>query len=194
MKNIVLILSLVSLLTSCQDKKSIEENNLIEIQAQSKEYLKNRIDFFQDATPKYFSAQTISGKKFSSEDFKGKNLVIFIYDETFLKKRETSSYDMQDDFNTLYVNYKDNVNFIGILQGFLESEQDLEHILKDVHFKFDQIDNTESYNKEKKIKYNIFCTPAKILIDVCGKINISSCGGAVNDELIRKLDSIKIST
>lgn len=96
-----------------------------------------------------------------------------------------------DDFNSLFTGYKDHVGFIGILEGLEENNKELQQILKDTNFQFDQIDNTKSPNKQEQLKYNIYCTPAKILINSNGKVIHLSCGGATDEELIRKLDSIK---
>ncbi|AZB17346.1 AhpC/TSA family protein [Chryseobacterium indologenes] len=189
MKKILLFLSFSLLAISCHNKK--EESSANKIDAMRKEWLKNRLDFFSGATPAYFSAKTIDGKTFNSKDFKGKNLMIFIYSKTFLKKDPQASYNMPDDCNGLYTSYKDNVGFIGILEGMIDREKDLQPILKDDLFEFDQIDNTKSPHKQEHLKYNIYCTPAKILIDSRGKVIHSSCGGAADEELIRKLDSIK---
>ena len=64
---------------SCQDKKEQQqENNLKNLQEEAKELKKNQIDFFMDAIPKYFSATTVDGKLFNSQDFKNKNLVVFM--------------------------------------------------------------------------------------------------------------------
>ena len=190
MKKLLLLLTILPLI-SCQNKKENQENSLKDLQKEAQEYMKNRIDFFIDAKPKYFTAKTLNGKLFNSQDYTGKNLIIFIYSDKLIQKDEQSSYDLQDDFNDLYKNYNGKVNFIGILEGFVETDKNLEHILKDIHLPFEQIDNTQSYNKENQINYNIYCTPAKILIDINGKVIVSSCGGAVNNELIKKLDSIK---
>lgn len=37
----------------------------------------------------------------------------------------------------------------------------------------------------------MYCSPAKILIDIHGKVIHSSCGGKNSSEITRKLDSIQ---
>lgn len=189
MKKILFFLTL-SLLTDCQSKKE-ESSTAEDLKEMRKEWMKNRLDLFLGATPHYFSAKTIGGHSFHSKDYSGKNLMIFIYSKTFLKKDPQASYNMVDDFNGLFTDYKDHVGFIGILEGLEENNKELQQILKDTNFQFDQIDNTKSPNKQEQLKYNIYCTPAKILINSKGKVIHSSCGGATDEELIRKLDSIK---
>ncbi|MEY8761945.1 peroxiredoxin family protein [Chryseobacterium tongliaoense] len=188
MKKISALLIILSIL-SCESKKEKKEKFLKDFQEQAKEMRKNQIDLFLNATPGYFSAKTIQGKTFNSQDYKGKNLVIFIYDKSYLKKSE--SYDMAEEYNTLYNEFKNNAEFIGIIEGFIENEKELKDYLSHSTVLFDQIDNTKSYDKSEKLNYNIFCSPAKILIDVNGKVIHSSCGGGNSTEITQKLDSIK---
>lgn len=188
MKKFPVLLIILSLL-SCESKKEREEKFLKDFQEQAKEMKKNQIDLFLNATPRYFSAKTIQGKAFNSKDYQGKNLVIFIYDKSYLKKSE--SYDMAEEYNTLYNEFKNNAEFIGIIEGFIENEKELKGYLSHSTVLFDQIDNTKSYDKSEKLNYNIFCSPAKILIDVNGKVIHSSCGGGNSIEITQKLDSIK---
>jgi peroxiredoxin len=150
---------------------------------------KNQIDFFLNAKPKYFSAKTIKGSVFNSQNYKGKNLVVFIYDKSYLKKSD--SYDMAEEFNALYKEYQNDVSFIGIVEGFVENEKELKDYLSHSNVLFEQIDNTKSYDKSEKLNYNIFCSPAKILIDINGKVIHSSCGGGNNTIIAQKLDSIR---
>lgn len=189
MKKLLLFLC-IALLSACQSKKE-ESTNAEGLKKMREEWLKNRLDFFQAAKPQYFSAKTINGQPFNSKDYQGKNLLIFIYSKTFLKKDPNASYNMVDDFNGIYTHYKDNVGVIGILEGLVETDKELQQIFHDASFTFEQIDNTQSPSKQEQLKYNIYCTPAKILIDSNGKVIHSSCGGATDEELIRKLDSIK---
>ncbi|CAH0272741.1 peroxiredoxin family protein [Chryseobacterium sp. Bi04] len=189
MKKLLLFLSVI-LLSACQSKKE-ESTNTEDLQKMREEWIKNRLDFFQAAQPKYFSAKTINGHSFNSKDYQGKNLLIFIYSKTFLKKDPQASYNMVDDFNGIHARYKDHVGVIGIVEGLVDTDKELQQIFHDAHFPFEQIDNTQSPGKPEQLKYNIYCTPAKILINSNGKVIHSSCGGATDEELIRKLDSIK---
>ncbi|GAA5097381.1 hypothetical protein GCM10023210_32410 [Chryseobacterium ginsengisoli] len=177
---------------SCESKEEKKEKFLKDFQEQAKEMKKNQIDLFLNAKPKYFSAKTISGTTFNSQNYKGKNLVIFIYDKSYLKKSE--SYYMAEEFNTLYKEFKNNAYFIGIIEGFIKNEKELKDYLNQSNILFEQIDNTKSYDKSEKLNYDIFCSPAKILIDINGKVIHSSCGGGNNIEISRKLDSIKVAS
>ncbi|SDQ80312.1 Alkyl hydroperoxide reductase subunit AhpC (peroxiredoxin) [Chryseobacterium soldanellicola] len=191
MKKISSLFIILSIL-SCESKEQKKEKFLKDIQEQAKEMKKNQIDLFLDAKPKYFSAKTINGTTFNSQNYKGKNLVIFIYDKSYLKKSDT--YDMPEEFNSLYKEFKNNVGFIGIVEGFIENEKELKDHLNQSNILFEQIDNTKSYDKSEKLNYNIFCSPAKILIDINGKVIHSSCGGGNTTEISRKLDSIKVAS
>jgi peroxiredoxin len=191
MKKILSLFIILSIL-SCESKEEKKEKFLKDIQEQAKEMKKNQIDLFLHAKPKYFSAKTINGAIFNSQNYKGKNLVIFIYDKSYLKKSDT--YDMPEEFNSLYKEFKNNVDFIGIVEGFIENEKELKDYLNQSNILFEQIDNTKSYDKSEKLNYNIFCSPAKILIDINGKVIHSSCGGGNSTEITRKLDSIKVAS
>jgi hypothetical protein len=188
MKYILALLMILSVL-SCESEKEKKERILKEFQKEAKELKKNQIDFFLHAKPKYFSAKTINGTVFNSQNYKGKNLVIFVYDKSYLKKSAT--YDMPEEFNALYKEFKNDAYFIGIVEGFIENEKELKDYLSQSNVLFEQIDNTKSYNKSEKLNYNIFCSPAKILIDINGKVIHSSCGGGNNTIIEQKLDSIR---
>ncbi|GAA4149876.1 hypothetical protein GCM10022217_02320 [Chryseobacterium ginsenosidimutans] len=191
MKKILSLFIILSIL-SCESKEEKKEKFLKDLQEQAKEMKKNQIDLFLHAKPKYFSAKTINGTTFNSQNYKGKNLVIFIYDKSYLKKSDT--YDMPEEFNNLYKEFKNNANFIGIVEGFIENEKELKDDLNQSNILFEQIDNTKSYDKSEKLNYNTFCSPAKILIDINGKVIHSSCGGGNSTEITRKLDSIKVAS
>jgi peroxiredoxin len=188
MKKILALFVILSVL-SCESEKEKKERIFKEFQKEAKELKKNQIDFFLNAKPKYFSAKTIKGSVFNSQNYKGKNLVVFIYDKSYLKKSD--SYDMAEEFNALYKEYQNDVSFIGIVEGFVENEKELKDYLSHSNVLFEQIDNTKSYDKSEKLNYNIFCSPAKILIDINGKVIHSSCGGGNNTIIAQKLDSIK---
>jgi peroxiredoxin len=191
MKKILSLFIILSIL-SCESKEEKKEKFLKDFQEQAKEMKKNQIDLCLHAKPKYFSAKTINGTTFNSQNYKGKNLVIFIYDKSYLKKSDT--YDMPEEFNALYKEFKNNADFIGIVEGFIESEKELKDFLNQSNILFEQIDNTKSYDKSEKLNYNIFCSPAKILIDINGKVIHSSCGGGNSAEITQKLDSIKVAS
>lgn len=185
----ILLLFILPFMISCENKKTQDDKDLkTDLQAMSAEFNKNKIDLHLNATPKYFSAQTISGKLFNSEDYKGKDLVIFVYDKSYLKKSDT--YDMAAELNEIYNSYKDKVQFIGIIEGFSDNDAELQDYIKNSTIAFDQIDNTISQNKEEKVIHNISCEPAKILIDKSGKVIASSCGGKSSVELLNQLEKL----
>ncbi|WP_313385797.1 AhpC/TSA family protein [Chishuiella sp.] len=189
MRKLLLLVVILLFISSCKDKKNQQENSLKELQKQALELRKNQIDFFINATPKYFTAKTLNGKLFNSQDYKNKNLVILIYDKSYLRKSE--SYDMTKELNDIYNSYKNKIKFIGIIEGYVENQNELDEYLKNSGIIFEQIDNTKSQNKPQVLDYNIFCNPAKILINSNGKVIHSSCGGGESRELIQKLDIIK---
>jgi len=184
--NKILLTILSFCILSCSwnsgNKKEKTNNNLYENQTM------NKLDFFLDAQPEHFLAITISGKQFNSKDFIGQNLVVFIYSKNYLKSSET--YNMPKELNEIYDTYKDKVSFVGIIEGFVENDKELNDYLNNSHILFEQIDNTISYEKTKNLTYNIFCTPAKILINKDGKVIHSSCGGGENTEFISRLNEI----
>ncbi|WP_017496454.1 hypothetical protein [Flavobacterium sp. WG21] len=191
MNRILALLAILPFLISCQNKKEQEENNLKELQKQAQELRKNQIDFFMNATPKHFSAKTLSGKLFNSQYFKNKNLVVFIYDKSYLKMSDT--YDMTKELNEIYKAYKSKIEFVGIIEGYVENQNELNEYLKNSKILFEQIDNTKSKNKPEILNYNMYCSPAKILINSNGKVIHSFCGGGNSYELIQKLERIKNS-
>lgn len=188
MKNIVAV-SVILLMLSCESKEAKKERIFKEFQEEAKAMKKNQIDLFVGAKPIPFSAKTISRTSFNSRDYQGKNLVIFIYDKSYLKKSE--SYDMTEEFNALYNKYNKEAHFIGIVEGFVENEKEFKDYLAHSNVLFEQIDNTKSYNKSEKLNYNVFCNPAKVLIGIDGKVLHSSCGGGNISAIAQKLDSIK---
>lgn len=185
----LLLLFILPIMISCENKKTQDDKDLkTDLQVMSEEFNKNKIDLTLNAIPKYFSAQTVGGKPFNSEDYKGKDLVIFIYDKSYLKKSDT--YDMAAELNEIYNSHKDKVRFIGIIEGFVDNDAELQDYIKSSKLEFDQIDNTVSTDKEEKLIHNISCTPAKILIDKTGKVIASSCGGKSSVELLSKLEKL----
>lgn len=189
MKKLLLLFTVLSLFACKEKKEATTTENINKIR---EEWKKNRLDLFIGATPQSFSAKTMSGHQFNSTDYKGKNLLIFIYSKKSLERNPNLSYNMTDDLNRLFSEYKDQAGFIGILEGLEDDKTAYEKALKDAgNIQFEQIDNTKSPQRQEQIKYNTFCTPARILINSNGKVIHSNCGGATDQELIRKLDSIK---
>jgi len=188
MKHILALLIILSV-SSCESKEQKRERILKEFEKEAKTLRNNQIDFSFNARPRYFSAKTMNGTVFNSQNYKDKNLVVFIYDKSYLKKSE--SYDMAEELNALYTKYKNDAYFIGIVEGFIEDEKELQDYLSHSHVLFEQIDNTKSYNKSEKLNYNLVCSPAKVLIDTNGKVIHSSCGGGNNLVIEQKLDSIR---
>ncbi|WP_449386852.1 TlpA family protein disulfide reductase [Chryseobacterium lineare] len=150
------------------------------------------IDFNIGSSPKYFSAKTIDGSIFNSEVNKGKYWVIFVYQIDDLKNSE--NYDMVAELNETYQRFGNKFQMIGIAEGFSENEQETQKLFKESKLRFKQIDNTEGVNKEIKLKENVVCTPAKILIGPDGKVILNGCGGktkSLDDELERLIKQNK---
>lgn len=166
-----------------KDKKVREQQKIV------REIKKEDLNFSLNAKPEYFSARTINGKLFNSADYKGKTIVIFIYDKSYLVKSGT--YDMSEEFNGIYNTYKDKAKFIGIIEGFNDSKAEFDKNLKNSKIAFDQIDNTISENTEDKLHYNLSCSPAKVIIDKTGKVILSTCGGKNDTELVDKLKNLE---
>lgn len=148
---------------------------------------KANVDLLMGSTPEEFSAKTTDGKTFISKTNKGKFWVIFMYENSYLTKSE--SYDMMAELNETHKLFGDKIEMIGIANGFSDDEAALQKQFKAAKFSFPQIDNTEGPNKEKQLNDNVFCTPAKILIDPNGKVIYNGCGGH-SDALNLKLDSL----
>lgn len=182
---IYIILLSTILLFSCKEKKEDNKGFLNQFPIENP----NKLKLFLDEVPKKFQAKTIDGKLFDSSDNDGKYWVIFIYDKNYLQKSE--SYDMPTELNQTYDSYKDKVAFIGIIEGLIDSEDELQQLLNKSNIKFMQIDNTKAWNfkKEEVLNYNIYCSPAKIIINPDGKVIYSACGGHT-ETVHYKLDSI----
>lgn len=148
---------------------------------------KASIDLLMGSTPKEFSAKTTDGNLFVSKANKGKFWVIFMYENSYLTKSD--SYDLVAELNETHKLFDHKIEMIGIANGFSDDEAVLQKQFKAAKFNFPQIDNTEGPNKEKQLNDNVFCTPAKILIDPNGKVIYNGCGGHSNT-LNLKLDSL----
>lgn len=150
-------------------------------------YNKSKIDLLMGATPDEFSAKTTDGTAFNSKDYKGKYWVLFVYDNGSLTKSE--SYDMAAELNKTHQLFGDKIPMIGLVNGFSDDEPALQKLFAEAKISFKQIDNTEGPNKEKPVNDNVFCTPAKILINPNGKVVYNGCGGKT-DTFDYKLDSL----
>ncbi len=179
------LLLLTLLLFSCKEKEKDEEDFLKQFPIENP----NKIKLFLNEVPKKFQAKTLDGSIFDSKENDGKYWVIFIYDKDYLQKSE--SYDMPTELNQTYNLYKDKVAFIGIIEGLIDSEEKLQQLLKNNDIKFKQIDNTRAWNfkKEEVLNYNIYFSPAKIIINPEGKVIYNACGGHT-ETINYKLDSI----
>jgi len=187
MKKITLLLfASILFFLSCngQDKKE-----------RSKQFIaanKADIDFNIGSRPKYFSVKTIDGSTFNSKAHEGKYWIVFVYQIDDLKKSE--NYDMVAELNETYQRFGNKFPMIGIAEGFSEDEQETQKLFKESKLQFKQIDNTEGVNKEIKLKENVVCTPAKILIGPDGKVILNGCGGktkSLDDELERLIKQNK---
>ncbi|WP_051941923.1 peroxiredoxin family protein [Maribacter forsetii] len=174
---ILVIVCIAFICFSCKEEKKVYtpiESTSIEVNMTLNE------------APEDFRVQTINGNIFDSADHKGGYLVLFIYDKSYLKSSET--YDMVAELNETYSRFKGKVTFVGVIEGLIESEEELRGMLAKCDIHFNQIDNTKNWSmqKQEKLDLNIFCTPAKIIIDPEGKVIFSSCGGkteSLNNEL-----------
>ncbi|WP_316735704.1 peroxiredoxin family protein [Pedobacter aquatilis] len=182
--NFIFLSLIVVVIAACsqgQKEKTLKEE-LAEIRA-------NQIDFSQNATPKEFIAKTTDGSTFNSKDFKGKYWVLFFYDSSYLIKSE--SYDFVAEVNNTHKLYGDKIPMVGIANGLSEDEKELKAKFANAKFGFKQIDNTKSPSKESQVKDNVFCTPAKIIIDPKGKVIYNGCGGKTENFDLMLADLIK---
>lgn len=181
----LITLSVLTLIISC--KKSGKD---VELQKEIAEFKKKRIDFNIGTTPRFFTANTISKKVFNSKDYRGKYLLLLVYEHGYFGDNPDSNYDIESDLNSIYESYKDKVSIIGIIEGYKESKK-IDAETSEPQFQFDQIDNTQNPEKKTQFDTNIWCTPAKILIGPDGKVIINSCGGGAHEKLVSELEKIK---
>ena len=182
--NILIFAVLVLLFTACNSTSATKKKDMEEKQAT---YSKAKIDLLEGATPGEFSAKTTDGSTFNSKDNKGKYWVVFVYDSGSIAKTET--YDLAAELNKTYQLFGNKIPMVGLVNGFSDDEPALQKLFAEAKFSFKQIDNTEGPNKEKPLDDNVFCTPAKILIDPNGKVIYNGCGGKTTTFDI-KLDSL----
>ncbi|GAA3984757.1 hypothetical protein GCM10022246_40580 [Pedobacter ginsengiterrae] len=153
------------------------------------EYKANQIDFSQNAKPKDFSAKATDGSTFNSKDFKGKYWAIFFYDRSYLIKSD--SYDLVAELNNTHKLFGDKIPMVALINGFCDNDLELKRQIDSAQFAFTQIDNTKGPNKESKVKDNVFCTPAKIIINPAGKVVYNGCGGNTEKFNLMLTDLIK---
>jgi cytochrome oxidase Cu insertion factor (SCO1/SenC/PrrC family) len=172
MKNLLFLMLLSLIVSSCN--RQSKEDKMKEFIAANKA----DVDFDIGSTPKNFSVKTTDGTTFNSKVNKGKYWVVFVYSHKYLTK--TDDYDMVAELNETYKKFGDKLPMIGIAEGLSEDEKETKKLFEGAKLQFKQIDNTEGIEKEEKIKDNVVCTPAKILIGPDGKVMINTCGGKNN--------------
>lgn len=181
MKKTAIFSLLIIMLFGCTGKSQDEKTQ--EMATESKP----KVDLLQGSTPINFSAKTTDGSIFNSADNKGKYWAIFVYDKSYLTKSE--SYDMVAELNETYKKFGNKIPMVGIANGFSDDENVIKQLFAKANFSFKQIDNTQGPEKEQKVNENVFCTPAKILIDPTGKVVYNGCGGKT-ETFDYKLDSL----
>ena len=180
--NILIFAVLALVFTACNSatkEQTMEEKLAV--------YNKSKIDLLEGATPAEFSVKTTDGSSFNSKENKGKYWVLFVYDSGSIPKTET--YDLAAELNKTHQLFGDKIPMVGLINGFSDDEPALQKLIAAAKFSFKQIDNTEGPNKEKPLNDNVFCTPAKILIDPNGKVIYNGCGGKTKT-FDDKLDSL----
>lgn len=182
--NTLVLATLALVFTACNTTSATKEEAMKEKLAA---HSKAKIDLLEGATPGEFSAKTTDGSTFNSKDNKGKYWVVFVYDSGSIAKTET--YDLVAELNKTHQLFGDKIPMIGLVNGFSDDEPALQKLFAGAKFSFKQIDNTEGPNKEKPLDDNVFCTPAKILIDPSGKVIYNGCGGKTQT-FDYKLDSL----
>lgn len=165
----IMLLALIGCSGKSQEKDQAE--NMKEMIAANKA----DIDLLLGASPKEFSAKTVDGSIFDSAEHNGKYWVIFVYQNSYLKKSE--SYDLVSELNAMHQKYGNQFPMIGIVNGFSDDAAAMTKSITEAKFNFKQIDNTQGPEKDEVIKENVYCTPAKILIDPTGKVVYNGCGG-----------------
>jgi len=181
MKKIAIFSLLIIILFGCTGKSQDEKTK--EMATESKP----SVDLLQGSTPIDFTAEATDGSTFNSADNKGKYWAIFVYDRSYLTKSE--SYDMVAELNETYKKFGSKIPMLGIANGFSDDEKAIKALFAKAKFSFKQIDNTRGPEKDERINDNVFCTPAKILIDPTGKVVYNGCGGKT-ESFNYKLDSL----
>lgn len=81
------------------------------------------------------------------------------------------------ELNATHQKYGSQFPMIGIVNGFSDDPAKMTKSITEAKFNFKQIDNTQGPEKEEAVNENVYCTPAKILIDPAGKVIYNGCGG-----------------
>ena len=172
-KKIVTLSLMLITLFGCngESQEQTKEEKMKEIIAANKA----DVDLLLGSSPKEFSAKTVDGSLFKSGENKGKYWIIFVYQNSYLKKSE--SYDLVAELNATHQKYGSQFPMIGIVNGFSDDAAAMTTSITKAKFNFKQIDNTTGPGKEQAINENVYCTPAKILIDPAGKVVYNGCGG-----------------
>ena len=173
MKKFITLSLLLITLFGCngESQEKTKEEKMKEIIAANKA----DVDLLMGSTPKEFSAKTVDGSLFKSSENKGKYWIIFVYQNSYLKKSE--SYDLVAELNATHQKYGSQFPMIGIVNGFSDDPAKMTKSITEAKFNFKQIDNTQGPEKEEEVNENVYCTPAKILIDPAGKVIYNGCGG-----------------
>lgn len=173
MKKFITLILLLITLFGCngESQEKTKEEKMKEIIAANKA----DVDLLMGSTPKEFSAKTVDGSLFKSSENKGKYWIIFVYQNSYLKKSE--SYDLVAELNATHQKYGSQFPMIGIVNGFSDDPAKMTKSIAEAKFNFKQIDNTQGPEKEEEVNENVYCTPAKILIDPAGKVVYNGCGG-----------------
>lgn len=183
--NTLIFATLALIFTACNSTSTTNKQHMEEEKPAA--HRKAKIDLLEGATPGEFSAKTTDGSIFNSKDNKDKYWVVFVYDSGSIAK--TESYDLAAELNKTHQLFGDKIPIVGLVNGFSDDEPALQKLFAEAKFSFKQIDNTEGPNKEKPLDDNVFCTPAKILIDPTGKVVYNGCGGKTR-AFDYKLDSL----
>lgn len=174
----LLVFSIVACSQAKQDKKEPETTKP-----------KIVLNLLQGEIPKDFTVSTTNGKTFNSAENKGKYWAVFVYDKSYLTKSD--SYDMVAELKETITKFGEKVPMLVIVNGFSDDEVKLKKLMADANISISQIDNTEGPEKEKPLDDNVFCTPAKILIDPSGKVVYNGCGGKTEKFDLMLTDLIK---
>lgn len=173
MKKLILLSLVIIALFGCngESQEKIKDEKMKEVVTANK----TAINLLLGDSPKDFSVKTADGSLFKSADNKGKYWVIFVYQNSYLKKSE--SYDLVAELNATHQKFGKHFPMIGIVNGFSDDAAAMTKSIIEAKFNFQQIDNTQGPEKDQVINENVYCTPAKILINPEGKVVYNACGG-----------------